>query len=222
MEKVINQKYVDGLDSLVNTYFDRQLERFEEHELGLWNSYMNMFSWLFKSKEKWNEELQLISKKYFNNLDNLQEQRELYSRYSNQIRELRQQFLISQNLPTFYQINVPSEEISLDKFIDHSRNNVGIEVLSEFLGGSMFSWLMGIFLTWFCVSVLGLFGGPPGWLVSLISIVLGFIISIILTTANDSKLTNNLREQHNEIIQVDNSSLLNTLNDNTVQFYEKL
>lgn len=222
MEEAINKRYVRELDSLVNTYFDRQLEKFEDHELGLWNTYMNMFSWLFRSKDGWNEELNLISKKYFNNLDSQQEQNKLYNDYANQIKGLRQQFLKSHNLPTYRQIDIPSEEISLEKFMEHARNNAGIEILSEFLGGTLFAWLLGIFLTWLCVTVLGLAAGPPGWVADLIIFVVVLIISVILTSINDSRLTNNLREQHEEIVQVDNTSLLNELNSNTIKFYEKL
>ena len=39
MEKSINQQYIKELDSLVNTAFVRQLERFEDEELGVLSSY---------------------------------------------------------------------------------------------------------------------------------------------------------------------------------------
>ena len=41
MEKSINQQYIKELDSLVNTAFVRQLERFEDEELGVLSSYKN-------------------------------------------------------------------------------------------------------------------------------------------------------------------------------------
>ena len=68
MEKNINQQYVRQLDSLINTGFERQLKKFEDQELGVWASYGNMFSWLFKSKQSWEEELKLKSSKYFNSI----------------------------------------------------------------------------------------------------------------------------------------------------------
>lgn len=222
MEESLNKRYVQELDSLVNTYFDRQIEKFEDQELGVWNSYMNMFSWMFKSKDSWDRELLLISKKYFNNLDNIQEQNQLYNAYAKQIKDLREQFLKTENLPEFTQINIPSEDISLAKLVEHSRNNIGIEIIGEFLGGSIFAWLLGIFLTWFCVAILGLFGGPPGWVVTVIAIIIGIGVSVILTSVNDSKLIDNLREQHEKNIIIDNNSLLNTLNENTIHFYQKL
>lgn len=222
MEQAINKRYVLELDSLVNTYFDRQLEKFEDHELGVWNSYMNMFSWLFKSKDRWNEELNLISKKYFNNLDSQQEQNGLYNQYTAQIKGLRQQFLKSQDLPNYQQVDIPLEEISLDEFMDHARNNTGIEILGEFLGSSLFGWLLGIFITWLVSFIAGIPFELPGRAASLISTIIAIIVSIILTSINDSKLVNNLREQHHEIFQSDKSELLEDLNQNTVKFYEKL
>ena len=67
MEKFINQQYIKGLDSLINTAFDRQLERFEDEELGVLSSYKNMFSWLFKSKQSWDDAMIVMSNKYFRN-----------------------------------------------------------------------------------------------------------------------------------------------------------
>lgn len=221
MEHAINKRYVKELDSLVNTYFDRQLEKFEDHELGVWNSYMNIFSWLFKSRDCWDEELNLISKKYFNNLDSQQEQIRLYNQYTTQIKELRQQFIRSHNLPSFHQIDIPKEEISLDKLADHSRNNIRIEILGEFLGGRFFSWLLGIA----CVFILSLFGiviPEKGCIVTGLTILISIIVSIIFTMRNDSKLIDNLRDQHEETIEIDNQELLESLDQNTIRFYEKL
>lgn len=221
MEQAINKRYVKELDSLINTYFDRQLEKFEDHELGVWNSYMNMFSWLFKSKDSWDEELNLISKKYFNNLDSQQEQNRLYNEYTAQIKGLRQQFLKTHNLPNYHQIDIPKEEISLDKLSEHSRNNLGIEILGEFLGSSLFGWLLFFAIA----SLLSLFGiavPGPGWVLTFVTILISIIVSIILTMSNDSKLIDHLKDQHQETIQIDNQELLETLNKNTIKFYEKL
>lgn len=221
MEQAINKRYVKELDSLINTYFDRQLEKFEEHELGVWNSYMNMFSWLFKSKDSWDEELNLISKKYFSNLDCQQEQSRLYNQYVTQIKGLRQQFLKSHNLPNYQQFDIPKEEISLDKLAEHSRNNLGIEILGEFLGSGLFGWLLVFAIASF-LSLFGIAVPGPGWAVTGITILISIIVSIILTMNNDSKLLDDLREQHQDTIQIDNQELLETLNQNTIRFYEKL
>lgn len=221
MEQALNKRYVRELDSLANTFFDRQLENFEEHELGIWNSFMNMFSWLFKSKDSWDEELNLISKKYFNTLDSQQEQNKLYNQYVTQIRGLRQQFMRSHNLPAYQQFDIPQEAISLDKMAEHSRNNLVIEILGEFLGSDLFKWLLTIaiasFLSLFGISVPG-----PGWVLTGVTILISIIVSIILTMCNDSRLIDNLKEQHQETVQIDNQIILDELNQNTVKFYEKL
>ena len=81
MEKSINQQYIKELDSLVNTAFVRQLERFEDEELGVLSSYKNMFSWLFKSRQSWDDAMIVMSNKYFNSLDVSQEQHALYLEY---------------------------------------------------------------------------------------------------------------------------------------------
>lgn len=81
MEKSINQQYIKDLDSLVSTAFLRQLERFEDEELGVLSSYKNMFSWLLKSKQSWDDAMIVMSNKYFNSLDVSQEQHALYLKY---------------------------------------------------------------------------------------------------------------------------------------------
>ena len=113
MEKSINQQYIKELDSLVNTAFVRQLERFEDEELGVLSSYKNMFSWLFKSRQSWDDAMIVMSNKYFNSLDVSQEQHALYLEYVKDIKEIRQQFLSVKGLPSYTQIDLPSETIDL-------------------------------------------------------------------------------------------------------------
>lgn len=221
MEKNINQQYVKELDSLINTGFERQLERFEDQELGVLASYGNMFSWLFKSKQSWEEELKLKSSKYFNTLDLEQEQNALYIQYIGKIKNLRQQFVSSQQLPQYTQFDLPPEEISLTAFSAHSRNNIGIEMIGELLGSKIFSWLLGFFITWLLVTVCGLPAGPPGWLISLLTIVIMLGVSWIMSSRNDSKLMEQLRVQHQETNVIDSKNLLDKLDNNTLTFYEQ-
>lgn len=222
MEKNINQQYVRQLDSLINTGFERQLENFEDKELGVWASYGNMFSWLFKSKRSWEEELRLKSSKYFNTLDLEQEQSNLYVQYISQIKNLRQQFISNQGLPSYTNYELPAENISLEALSAHTRDNVGIEIIGEVLGSKVFSWLLGFFLTWLIVTVLGLPTGPPGWLLSLITFVIIIVISVIMSYRNDSKLMDQLRAQHQETIVIDSNKLQKELDNNSMLFYEKL
>ena len=141
MEKSINQQYIKELDSLVNTAFVRQLERFEDEELGVLSSYKNMFSWLFKSRQSWDDAMIVMSNKYFNSLDVSQEQHALYLEYVKDIKEIRQQFLSVKGLPSYTQIDLPSETITLDAFSNHSRNNLVIE-----FGTELFGWFLGFVL----------------------------------------------------------------------------
>lgn len=92
MEKSINRQYIKDLDSLINTAFARQLERFKDEELGVLSSYKNMFSWLFKSKQSWDDAMIVMSNKYFNSLDVSQEQHALYLEYVKNIKEIRSSF----------------------------------------------------------------------------------------------------------------------------------
>lgn len=222
MEKNINQAYVKQLDSLINTGFDRQLERFEDNELGVWSSYCNMFSWLFKSKQSWEDELNLKSSKYFNALDIEQEQNFLYLQYIDKIRNLRRQFLSQHQLPQYTQIDLPDEKISLDAFSNHSRDSIGIEIIGELLGSKLFAWFLGFVITWILVTVLGLPAGPPGWLISVISFIIIIVVSAIMSNINDSKLMDQLKEQHQQTTVLDSDHLLKELEQNTILFYEKI
>ena len=221
MEESINLHYVKSLDSLVNTSFERQLKKFEDSELGVWSSYMNMFSWLFKSKQSWEDEMNLLSNKYFNTLDINQEQYALYMGYKKQIEELRNQFVASNDLPTYTQICLPSERISLEAFANHARNNIGIELIGELLGSKLFSWFLGFVITWIIVTLLGLPTGPPGWIGSVVTFIIILVVSTIMSVSNDSKLMSQIREQRQQEIEINSNNLYQILNENTIKFYEK-
>ena len=217
LEKSINQAYAKDLDSLVNTAFERQLERFEDKELGVWNSYMNMFSWLFKSKQSWNDEMNILSNRYFNSLNVHQEQHVLYENYLKDIRNIRQQFISANGLPAYTQIDLPSEKVSLDSLSEHSRNNLVIE-----FGTQLFEW----FLTFVIIQIVLLFvdkiAGPWGCLIDIIVFLIIIVISVILANSNDSKLIDSLKEQHTQTIQYDTKSITTSLDHNTIRFYENL
>ncbi|WP_289834955.1 hypothetical protein [uncultured Phocaeicola sp.] len=222
MEMVINQTYVKDLDSLINTGFERQLEEFEDNELGVWSGYMNMFSWLFKSKQSWDDEMSLLSNRYFNSLDIKQDHHSLYLSYTQKIKNLRKQFIASQKLPDFHTVDLPEEEISLTRLADYTRNNIGIEVIGELLGTKLFSWFLGFIITWGLVTLIGLPTGPPGWVVSLLSLIIVIVVSTIMSIHNDNKLLNQIREQHSDMSIIDSQELLKELDSNTMMFYEQL
>lgn len=217
MERRINQMYVKDLDSLINTGFERQLEKFEDNELGVWSGYMNMFSWLFKSKQSWDDEMQIQSNKYFNTLDLNQEQSALYLNYSNKIRSLRQQFITEQKLPNYTQINLPEEQVSLEVLSEHTRNNLVIE-----LGTELFGWFLGFIIVQIVLLFVDKIAGPWGCLIDIVVFIAIIVISIVMTNHNDEKLLNRLREQHEETIDFDSDKLLEDLDNNTFKFYEHI
>ena len=217
LEKTINQSYVKDLDSIVNTSFERQLEKFEDEELGVWSSYMNMFSWLFKSKQTWDDEMIVLSNKYFNTLDINQEQHALYMKYIDDIENIRKQFIKTNSLPSYTQINLPSEKITLDSFSGHTRNNLVIE-----FGSELFSWFLGFAIVQIVLLFVDKIAGPWGCLIDVIVFIVIIIISVIMANSNDSKLIDSLKEQQTQTIKYDSGNILKSLDENTIIFYEHL
>lgn len=217
MEKSINQQYIKDLDSLINTAFARQLEWFEDEELGVLSSYKNMFSWLFKSKQSWDDAMIVMSNKYFNSLDVSQEQHALYLEYVKDIKEIRQQFLSAKGLPSYTQIDLPSETITLDAFSNYSRNNLVIE-----FGTEIFGWFLGFVLVQIILLFVDKIAGPWGCLIDVIVFIIIVVISVFMSSSNDTKLIESLEEQHNQTVRYDYEMLLKSLNNNTAKFYESL
>lgn len=217
MEKSINQQYIKALDSLINTAFTRQLKRFEDEELGVLSSYKNMFSWLFKSKQSWDDAMIVMSNKYFNSLNVSQEQHALYLEYVKDIKEIRQQFLSVKRLPSYTQIDLPSETITLDTFSNHSRNNLVIE-----FGTEIFEWFLGFVLVQIILLFVDKIAGPWGCLIDVIVFIIIVVISVFMSSSNDTKLIESLEKQHNQTVRYDYETLLKSLNNNTAKFYESL
>ena len=217
LEKSINKAYVQELDSLVNTAFERQLKAFEDKELGVWAGYMNMFSWLFKSKQSWNDELRLMSNRYFNSLDINQEQQSLYDNYLKDIRNIRQQFISSEDLPKYTHIPLPTEAIALDALKDHSRNNLVIEFSTE-----LFGWFLGFIIVQIIVLFVDKVSGPIGCLIDIVVFIIIIVVSVIMSSSNDTKLIESLREQQTQTVNFDSNSIRKSLDNNTNHFYESL
>lgn len=216
-ERTINQRYVDSLNVLVNTAFENQLDRFEDEELGVWKGYKRMVFWLFSSKTAWDDDMRLLSDKYFNNLGNYQEQHLLYLRYTRQIGELRQQFAEAQGHLDYTQIDLPQEQISLSEVSGHTKANIALEVGSELL-----SWFLGFCLTQVLLFILSKVAGFWGCLIDIVVLVITCILSMFVSIHYDNKLMESLRiQQQQTSIQV-SRELVNTLNQNTQQFYEAL
>jgi hypothetical protein len=217
LEKSFNRAYAKNLDSLVNSAFERQLERFEDEELGVWSSYKKMFSWLFTSKQSWDDDMGFLSNRYFNSLDINQEQHALYEDYLKDIKNIRQQFVSAKALPEYTQVDLPSETITLDCLSEHSRNNIVIEV-----GTELFSWFLGFVIAQIVLLFVDKMAGFGGCLIDIVVFIIILIISVVMSNSNDTKLIDNLREQHTQSVNFDKESIVNSLDENTISFYENL
>lgn len=217
MEETLNRIYVKNLDSIVNTAFSRQLNEFEENELGVISGYKHMFSWLFQSKQSWDDEMQVLSNKYFNSLDVNQEQHALFTDYIRNIKNLREQFVSSRGLPNYTQIDLPKEKITLDSLSEHTRNNIIIEFSTN-----LFQWFLGLIILQTILLFVDKIAGPIGCLIDIIVLIIIIIISIIMSNSNDSKLLEDLNNQHTQSVKFDSDALLKELDNNSIKFYENL
>lgn len=215
LELKCNTDFVEKLNSIVSTGFERQLERFEDEELGFWAGYGNMFSYLFRSKEKWEDNLRLESDKYFNSLDIEQEANELYMEHVAYVKQLRERFARTKNMESSEPlITLPQQDIYLGDLRSHAGTNVLIEVCTDIA-----QWLLGIFITWLIIAIAGM---PSGGVISFIVTILSIIASIIVTCVNDNKLINTIKEQQEVTLSIDREEILNRLNQDTIHFYEKV
>ena len=99
--------------------------------------------------------------------------------------------------------------------MNHSRNNVAIEI-----GTTILDYLLGVLLVWIVVTIIGYSTtGPVGCGISIFSFVIMVVVSVCLTQYNDNLLLESLRHQKKENA-VDYNSILQKLNNNTIKFYE--
>ena len=52
-----NKKYVQNLQTLIDDSFEKQLEHFDDEELGFFASYGYMIDYIFKSDQEWEDSL---------------------------------------------------------------------------------------------------------------------------------------------------------------------
>ncbi|MRM83898.1 hypothetical protein [Riemerella anatipestifer] len=218
IEKQINEKYIEDLKRIVDGGFEKQLEYFEKEELGVFASYGYMFSYIFSSKQTWEDKLRVKSDKYFNNISTEQEINLLYNEYRNDVGNLRNQFLVKNKnvgkLERFQKLDIPNELVTLNVIREHSRNNLIIE-----FGEGVLELLFGLFIGWIIVSIVG--SVTTGPVIPIISFIITFIISIALSIYNDNKLLDKLREQKKSEISIDYTSIKKKLEANTSKFYDE-
>ncbi len=215
-ELQFNQRYVDELKKILDNSFEKQLDRFDNDELGFFSTYGNMFRQIFWSKQKLEDRCKLLSTKYFNTLDVEKETLSCYENYIKDISSIRNHFQQRKNgiaLPDMVKLELPRQDIYLGDLQKHARNNLVIELISS----NLVIWLIILLF----LQLLSLIFAVPTNGLSAIAFVLSIILSVCLSMRNDKKLLNTLREQNSVIMQADYSSILNNLNENTYKFYEK-
>ena len=224
-ELELNKIFVSDLERLINSAYDKQLEHFEEEELGFIAGYGHMFSYLFESKQGWEDEMRLKSEKYFGSLNIEQNAYTLFEFYQKDIANLRKRFWNRSNnniLPKHQSLNLPDKRISLGELTSHSRNNIVIEIISEGLEklGSLllypfFVWLLSLFLPNKIVTNKIIICGAK-----ILVFIISMAVSVGISMWNDNSLLEELRAQNKEQVTLDYQKILKELNDNTQKFYE--
>lgn len=212
-ELAYNERYVADLKKTLDNSFEKQLDNFEDNELGFFSSYENMLDYIFMSKEKLEDSWKVKSTKYFNSLDIENDALYCYELYIKDVSAIRSNFYQkkhSDSLPSMAKLDLPTQDIYLGDIKTHSRNNLIIEV-----GVEATVWIL-VLLILFIVSLI--VAVPTGGL-SLIVTIITIIVSVILSMANDKKLLNSLREQNTIVMEADYSAILKSLNENTYRFY---
>lgn len=221
IELAYNQKYVDDLQDLLNNSFEKQLDTFEDGELGFWSTIGHSFGYVFLSEQTRIDKMDIKSKKYFNSIDVKQDAHELFVKYNEDVKNLRARYISKRNYEqkeTF--IDMPELEISIDNDA-HARNNLIIDIFGD-IAVWIFVFLVIYFLHWIGIIATLSQVNFQGTLISIIVGVISVVVSVILSIHNDNKLLDSLREQNKTEIIQDFNSILNDLNKNTAKFYENL
>ena len=213
IELSYNKKYVDDLQELLNNSFEKQLQEFEDGELGFWATYSHSFSYIFQSRQTRQDKMRVKTQKYFNSMDVEQDAQELFLLYKEDVENLRARYVNKtvpgQKMPT---LDLPKQQIELVDMDEYARNNIIIDMFAEIA-----VWIVVILV----ISIIGLVASVttlPTWVVTII----GIIVSIIMSIRNDNKLLDALREQNTIEITQDYDAILNELNHNTFRFYDKI
>ena len=220
IELTVNKEYTDSLKKLIENSFNNQLSKFEDNELGVIAGYKYMLKYIFTSEDNWTDMQVSLADRYFNTINIEQKVQELNLMYLNKIKELRTNFCKSKSdtiLPKIQVQNLPKSEISTDALKSHSGNNLVIEI-----GTNILDWLLGIFLVWLLGNILGYATtGPIGCIITIISFIIMLVVSVWLTSSNDGKLLESLRSQQSKQT-IDYESIKQQLDNNTIEFYEKI
>lgn len=217
LELAANKEYIRDLKVLIDSSFEKQLGHFEDEELGVIAGYKYMFKYIFMNEEKWTDLQIQLGDRYFNSLNTEQTALQLSLNHAQKVKDLRIKYkgIKASTAPKMQVLNLPNSNVYLGSLINHSRNNVAIEI-----GTTILDYLLGLLLIWIVVNIIGCaIPGPVGCGISIVSFVIMVVVSVCLTHYNDNSLLESLRQQKQENT-VDYNSILYNLNNNTAKFYE--
>lgn len=217
LELAANKEYIKELKVLIDSSFEKQLGHFEDEELGVIAGYRYMFKYIFMNEEKWTDLQIQLGDRYFNSLNTEQTALQLSLNHAQKVKNLRIKYkgIKASTAPKMQVLNLPNSKVYLGSLINHSRNNVAIEI-----GTTILDYLLGLLLIWIVVNIIGYaITGPVGCGISIVSFVIMVVVSVCLTHYNDNSLLESLRQQKQENT-VDYNSILYNLNNNTAKFYE--
>lgn len=217
LELAVNKEYIKDLKVLIDSSFEKQLGHFEDEELGVIAGYKYMFKYIFMNEEKWTDLQIQLGDRYFNSLNTEQTALQLSLNHAQKVKDLRIKYkgIKASTAPKMQVLNLPNSNVYLGSLINHSRNNVAIEI-----GTTILDYLLGLLLIWIVVNIIGYaITGPVGCGISIVSFVIMVVVSVCLTHYNDNSLLESLRQQKQENT-IDYNSILYNLNNNTAKFYE--
>ena len=217
LELAANKEYIKDLKVLIDSSFEKQLGHFEDEELGVIAGYKYMFKYIFMSEEKWTDLQIQLGDRYFNSLNTEQTALQLSLNHAQKVKDLRIKYkgIKASTAPQMQVLNLPNSKVYLGSLINHSKNNIAIEI-----GTTILDYLLGLLLIWIVVNIIGYaITGPVGCGISIVSFVIMVAVSVCLTHYNDNSLLESLRQQKQENT-VDYNSILYNLNNNTAKFYE--
>lgn len=217
LELAANKEYIKELKVLIDSSFEKQLGHFDDEELGVIAGYRYMFKYIFMNEEKWTDLQIQLGDRYFNSLNTEQTALQLSLNHAQKVKDLRIKYkgIKASTAPKMQVLNLPNSNVYLGSLINHSRNNVAIEI-----GTTILDYLLGLLLIWIVVNIIGYaITGPVGCGISIVSFVIMVVVSVCLTHYNDNSLLESLRQQKQENT-VDYNSILYNLNNNTAKFYE--
>ena len=207
-----NAYYVQELQDIVESGFEKQIEAFDKNELGFLAGYKYMFQYAFLSKQARIDLWKVKASKYFNTSSVVdQDVHDCFGRYADRIEGLRKRF--SAGIPTGQArpvIDLPDQNVTVEQLTAHSRNNLFIEF------GVDIAVKLFIFAVIALLSLVGIIW-TKGY--SLVGVILSLLISVWLSWANDKKMLDSLREQE-RVAAVDYDRIRADLDANTLDFYE--